>query len=723
MWPRGPSSRPGRRARASPYRTWKRPHTGRVRPVRRISSCVRLLSSGRVAQCLRPAGAMHATDERALAIGSVFQGGYEVLSRLGIGRFGSVYKARQLSTGQDVAIKVLRIDPRDGADDIENQHARFRREMKLCAGMSHPNIVRLLDSGETGDGMLYAVFEYVPGGTMRDVLAAEGRLPVEEAVRLMSEVLDALACAHGHGVVHRDLKPDNIMLSKTGARRHALVLDFGLSGFIEDVARWALPRLTQSRELMGTPCYAPPEQLRGEPTSTRSDLYAWGLVLLECLTGEVAVAGGSGADVISKQLGPDPVAIPVWLRRHPLGRLLEIVTAKQVEKRDVTIPGLLEALAAIQLGDGPAVEARRPDDLPDGERRQLTVVSCRLSVTPVARRSLDPEEVDEALHAQHAVYAELAARAGGQLAGVLADRVLLVFGYPRAREDDARRATRTAVAVAKEARRAARRLEAERGLRLEVRTGVHSGLVVVRGLRQATYQGLYDLVGLTPQLAARLDERAAAGEVLVSGDTYRLLRGDVGAEPAGEIQPWPDASAVRVFRLVGEMEREPGVSWVRETPLVGRTAELRALFEVAADLRNGRARSVLVTGEPGMGKSRLVRELRRRVAPEEWIPARCVAENQASPLRPIVDLLLGGAPIEGLLARHGFDLAETMPLFTSLLALPPDPRYPPLALAPDRAKELTIRSLVELFVRMARERPLVFALEDRSEEHTSELQS
>src|SRR5262249_2821024 len=162
--------------------------------------------------------------------------------------------------------------------------------------------------------------------------------------------------------------------------------------------------------------------------------------------------GGSGADVISKQLGPDPVAIPVWLRRHPLGRLLEIVTAKQVEKRDVTIPGLLEALAAIQHGDGPAVEARRPDDLPDGERRRLTV-------PPVARRSLDPEEVDEALHAQHAVYAELAARAGGQLAGVLADRVLLVFGYPRAREDDARRATRTAVAVAKEARRAARRLE------------------------------------------------------------------------------------------------------------------------------------------------------------------------------------------------------------------------------------------------------------------------
>src|SRR6266436_1046581 len=98
----------------------------------------------------------------------------------------------------------------------------------LAAGLSHPNIVRLFDSGETEGGRLYAVFEYVPGSTLKEVLAREGSLGWGETVHLMTQVLDALSCAHARGVIHRDLKPENIMLTKTGARRNALVLDFGL---------------------------------------------------------------------------------------------------------------------------------------------------------------------------------------------------------------------------------------------------------------------------------------------------------------------------------------------------------------------------------------------------------------------------------------------------------------------------------------------------------------
>ena len=160
-----------------------------------------------------PPTGMTSAREPSLTIGSIFQGGYEIVSQLGAGRFGWVYKARQLSTGQDVAIKILRLLLDDTAADVENQSARFRREMRLCAGLSHPNIVKLIDSGE----------------------------------------------------------------------------------------------------VMGTPCYAAPEQLRGGAPTTRSDLYSWGLIFLECLTGELAVGGGSGPDVIMRQLGPEPVSIPAWL--------------------------------------------------------------------------------------------------------------------------------------------------------------------------------------------------------------------------------------------------------------------------------------------------------------------------------------------------------------------------------------------------------------------------
>ena len=215
-----------------------------------------------------------------LPAGSIFQDGYEILAELGSGTFGRVYKARQRSTGQAVAIKVLRFWGDDGPADVTNQSERFRREMRLSAGLSHPNIVRLFDSGETEDGRLFAVFEYVPGSTLKEVLAREGSLGWGETVHLMTQVLDALSCAHARGVVHRDLKPENIMVTKTGARRNALVLDFGLGGLSRDARDWTLPRLTATCELMGTPCYAAPEQLRGETTSPRSDLYSWGLIFL-----------------------------------------------------------------------------------------------------------------------------------------------------------------------------------------------------------------------------------------------------------------------------------------------------------------------------------------------------------------------------------------------------------------------------------------------------------
>src|SRR5689334_1929146 len=279
-------------------------------------------------------------------IGSIFERRYEILALLGEGSFGRVYKGRQLHTGQAVAIKVLRFWEGDTPANVENQVGRFRREMRLCGELSHPNIVRLLDSGEAEDGTLYAVFEYVPGSTLRDILK-EGRLGWDVARRLMTQVLDALACAHACGVVHRDLKPENIMVTGTDAQRNAIVLDFGLGGLAQAPRDWSLPRLTATHELLGTPGYAAPEQLRGEAPSTRSDLYSWGLIFLECLTGAPAVSGGAVHEMIHKQLGAEPVMIPPVVRNGRLRRLLQRATAKQVERRDITTDALLQTLGVI----------------------------------------------------------------------------------------------------------------------------------------------------------------------------------------------------------------------------------------------------------------------------------------------------------------------------------------------------------------------------------------
>src|SRR5438094_2061286 len=651
----------------------------------------------------------------ATSVGSIFQGGYEILTPLGSGSFGDVFRARQLSTGQDVAIKILRRRP-DAAPGVRDEVERFRREMRLWPRLSHPNIVRLIDSGETARGMLYAVFEYVPGETLRHLLDQEGKLSLPESVHLMTQVLDALSAAHASGVVHRDLKPENVMITKTGARRNALVLDFGLGGLTGDAGTWTLPRLTATHELMGTPCYAAPEQLRGEPPTTRSDLYSWGLTLLECLTGEVAVSGRSAHEVIYKQLGPDPVPIPAQLREHRLGRILEVVTAKPVEKREATVEGLLDALAHAETGLTGVVKPESAAPVTEGQKRQLTIVSCRIELARADRQELDFEEVDEVLHAQHAFVGEVAGRHAGRIASVLADRILLAFGYPKAQEDDARRAARAALEIVAGVGQSSARLEADRGLRLDVRAGIHTGLVVARELRHAGRLELSDLVGLTPQLAIRVEERAAPGEVLASAASVRLARGDIDAEPAGSLADRTGGVELPVYRLQRDQrfgrERQT-IPWVQETPLVGRAGEVRQVVGLWQQVEGGTSRVVLVKGEPGIGKSRLVRELRRRIPSEAWLEARCTVEHQNTPLQPFADLLLSlGEPIEPLLVRVGLDVAETLPLVASLLGFPPDDRFPPPALLPDRRRELTLNAILALLLRLSHALPRALVLED-----------
>jgi TOMM system kinase/cyclase fusion protein len=654
---------------------------------------------------------METTDDSPLVAGSIFQGGYEILAELAQGSFGRVYEARQLSTGQRVAIKTQRGVWRDLAD-FANARERFRREMRLCAELAHPNIVRLIDSGETPEGRLYAVFEYVPGFTLKDVLSVEGKLSLGETLHLMSQVLDALSAAHARGIVHRDLKPANIMITKTGARRNALVLDFGLSGLFQRFPDRELPKLTASYELMGTPCYAAPEQLRGEAPSTRSDLYSWGLVVLECLTGELAVGGASTQEVILKQMSAQPIAVPDWLRSSRLGRILETVTAKRLEKRDATAEGVLELLGQLDVG-GPSA-ATRQREAADAERRQLTVLCCRFTISAAQRTGgLEPEKLDEVLRAQRAVCAELAARDGGRITGFFADRMWIVFGYPQAREEDARRAVRTALRIIEDLERANARPEADH--LVEVRIGAHTGLVVVREPQHEVRDGPGDLVGGTPQVAAALAELAAPGQVLASEDTLRLLRGEMRCDPAGRL-PVPHLSRdlifFRVSSAAGDARREVAEP-ARETPLVGRARQLNELHETWARVERGSPAAVLLRGEPGIGKSRLVRELRRQVPGEAWMEARCLVENRSTPLRPFVETLAAvREPLESLLARCGFDLPTTIPLFDSLLARPPDKRYPRLVLSAERQKELTLHALLTLLLRASEARPLVVVIED-----------
>jgi len=669
---------------------------------------------------------------QSIATDKVFQERYEVLSKLGEGGFSQVFKARQRATGQEVAVKVLH--QLHAAD--EGLVARFQREMRLCARLYHPHIVRLIDSGRTEAGRLYTVFEYVPGRTLGDVLATEGALPPWEAAHLMLQVLDALGCAHKLGIVHRDLKPQNIMLTSTGLRRNALVLDFGLGTLSDEDRREELSRITRTRDTLGTPAYAAPEQLRGEPVTARTDLYAWGLIFVECLTGKRVVEGARLQDLIFKQLGPEPVALPEWLASHRLGRLLRRATEKNPQARDVTAQGLLLELESCATQGWPSVDTpvspaleEQPAPSAEGERRHLTAVCCSLRLVGGGADTGKAEELDALLWTQHAAWVELARRREGWLGSVLGERVLLYFGYPRAHEDDAQRAAFTALELMGQVEKGSAELARSHGLQVEVRVGIHTGPVLIRELRGQGLAGLPVLVGHTPGVAERLESHAQPGEILVSEATAQALREGFVLEPSGEHRVGAGTRSMPVLRLRGRQRASTsGLEGTPAGPLLGRTLELELLLQRWRQVQAGMGQGILIRGEPGIGKSRLVQELvlHARHTPHTFLECRCTPEWRDSTLRPVVDLLerllgLGRdstpeqatAALEALLSQHGFERSEFLPLFAALLSIPgASGRNPLQAMSTRRQQEETLQALLDLFFEMAQRQPVLMVVED-----------
>jgi TOMM system kinase/cyclase fusion protein len=689
--------------------------------------------------------------------GTLFEGRYEILSSLGEGGFGVVYKARQISTGQAVAIKIMRQPDHGSADELDRRARRFQREMALCAQLHHPNIVQLIDAGRAEGGLLYGIFSFAPGETLADVLSSEGALDLVEARHLMLQVLDALACAHAQGVIHRDLKPRNIMVNPMGARRNAVVLDFGIGALATGTLDENHTRLTQTNEVLGTPGYVAPEQLRGLDPSPRSDVFSWGLIFIECLTGKRVYTGSSAPEIIYAQLSSGDVPIPSMLEHHPLGELLRRAVHKDVAAREVTARELIIALEAANLRalearpllhgglsspdartswqQGNTVTLRSIDGMNDtaaglprimieGERRQLTALCCALEVHATSR-SPDDEEIEELLRFQLVTCAQIAQRHQGHVAAALGDQILVYFGFPHADEGDAQRAARAALAMMAALQAERERLAAERGLALDARIGIHTGLVITRDPGGGISAGL--VVGATSSVAARASRAAPPGIIAVTAEAQRVLRAGFELAPAQIMDG--SAGPVPLYRL-GAQRRDhlpTPTPTSPKTPLVGREQEMELLLDRWRRVRQGAGQSILITGEPGIGKSRLGGELRDRLSAQAhgFVEGRCSPDAQNHVLHAIVELLgraLGldqqSAPdgriarLEAALAAHGFVLVEVMPLFLPLFDLPMTRPYAPLDLSPQRQKELTLEAILSLLFAMAEKQPILVLVED-----------
>jgi len=307
------------------------------------------------------------------ALSSALEGRYRVERELGAGGMATVYLAHDIRHERDVALKVLRAGVAQALG-----RERFLQEIRLAAKLNHPHILPLHDSGEAG-GFLYFVMPVMQGRTLRERLQQEGALPVDEAVRIASEVADALDYAHRHDVVHRDIKPENILLHEG----HAVVADFGISKALVAAAETGAA-FTQVGLTVGTPAYMSPEQASGDAIDGRSDLFALGCVLFEMLTGQVAFDAPSASATISKRFSWSPPRVTDLRPAVPSAVSDTVIRllGKQACDRQATGARVVADLRQAQTPAGPVAAT--------GLGREVEAVQS-IAVLPFANLSADPD--------------------------------------------------------------------------------------------------------------------------------------------------------------------------------------------------------------------------------------------------------------------------------------------------------------------------------------------
>ena len=317
---------------------------------------------------------------------------YSIVSALGGGGMAKVYLAHDEILDRDVALKVLREQFAEDEEFVE----RFKREAQSAAALSHPNIVQVYDRGKAGDGASYIAMEYVPGGTLKERISWSGLLDPEAAVSLTLQIAEALSAAHERGIVHRDIKPQNVLVTATGDVK---VADFGIARAASAAA------ISQRSVVLGTASYMSPEQAMGKPATPRSDLYSLGVSLYEMLTGELPYTAENPVAVSMKHVG-EPVRPPRELNPEIPEELDVLVTkllAKDPEARYKSAAELAEYLRRLRGGLPPIIA--REDAGATQAASQATV-----PVPPTAARVRDRRRMPRALAA---ILALLALIGGG----------------------------------------------------------------------------------------------------------------------------------------------------------------------------------------------------------------------------------------------------------------------------------------------------------------------
>lgn len=652
---------------------------------------------------------------------------YRVIERLGGGGMGIVYRARDERLERDVALKFL--PPHLSTDEAAKK--RFMVEARAAASLEHPNICTVHEIGEADDGQLFIVMGCYDGETL-DKRIARGPLAVDDALRIATDVARGLAKAHERGIIHRDVKPANVMVTHDGVVK---ILDFG-------IAKLSSASATQTIGAIGTLAYMSPEQAFGETVDARTDLWALGVVLYEMLMGARPFRGpGDQAVLFSILAGElEPVAHARSDVPAELDALLRRLLARKPGDRLASATELLAALAAISTmaprtpsrGSEEMVAAQPGSTTVDamatstgsrlaraGERRHATVVVTGIADYDAILERRAPDDVERITAAVRAVATEIAEHHGGILNHFDGDTAVLLFGVATAHDDDYLRAVRAAMELHA-------RVRALGFADVRLRTGVHTGPVVAQRLRAGNQR--FRITGAALDAAGRLAALARADGIIVSPELHRLVAPYVDAEATEAVRLRGDAELVVPYLVTGGSDVQTRLDVAMRgglTPYTGRARELGTLRDLVAACEEGRGGAVMIIGDPGAGKSRLLYELRRGAdeSSARIFTGRCDAYGSTTPYLPFVQVLRellnldgAGTPDDAEVATRmlamGSALEPYLPLYCALLGVPSERYSLPRHLQGEHLQAAMLDALAAAITVQAQCTPAVLLLED-----------
>ncbi len=675
-------------------------------------------------------------------------GRYEVRRTLGEGSFGTVYLGHDDQLDRPVAIKVLRLGP----DVLQSATDRLLHEARKLARLNHPGIVTVHDVG-THEGQMFIVSNYLDGEELAASLA-KIRPSWQESAVIVAAICDALAHAHANLTVHRDVKPANIILT---SNRAPVLVDFGLA--LDDSSAGG----HELGLVAGTPAYMAPEQISGTAhrIDGRTDIYSLGVVLYEMLCQRMPFRSTDTVELLRQVRDDEPQPLRQLAQDIPpeLERICLKAMAKKMQDRYVTAADFAEDLRRViqsasasshvysiqqpttdtsaEFPSGstqyrPATSPSTRYRLRAAERRQVTVLVCGSAMfEDETYLALDAEDQAKILRAFRHHCEHVVSRLDGSVVQCNEQGLLASFGYPVAYEDAAERAARTGLAFFDAMPTLADQFRGAYRVELNAWVAIHTGQAVVE-----TKDDTVSLVGEARNVALRLVDSAAPGHVICTEDTQRLIHGRFHCANLGERRIKGVARPVELFHIQRISESRSVVETAAGTglsPLSGRDLEVSLLKERWEQAQEGLGQVVLLSGEPGLGKSRLVYTLKEHVLGEtvegeldtpviEW---RCSPQFQNTRFYPAIDFYERALAIDreeprqarfDRLLRHleqlGLAHPETVPLWASLLSLPTPDQFPPLSLSPIRQREETFRAMLDWLHTRAAQRPVLFVVED-----------